>query len=246
MLVVLAILVKQMFVNKTEASQQKALGIPLTYYICMILYAGLLLPGCTAEVMEMYSFDIFKYIGVLIVGLLGIAALIVLRLGECDGSHHVYSFINIMTLSSLLAGDTDWAFAIGLVVLYVVAKLLSLRKNLTIWINDLVLTVWVCGMLLFGDAEYTYLALGAIICGILLIRNWQTCYEIIFTLTLAVYAASELPGMLQLPVCVGILLIGILAFNNVKWWRGKHILFYNYFALAGQVICFICLALANT
>ena len=74
---------------------------------------------------------------------------------------------------------------------------------------------------------------------ILMIRYWQTCFEIILTATLLTYTVSRLPVILQLPMAVGILLIGILVFNNVKRWRGKNILLFNGLALGGQIICFL-------
>lgn len=244
MLVVLILFVKQMFAEKTCGKAGLGFGVPFTYYICMFWY-GLLMCSYTADVIEVYSFDGFGYISMLIAGLIGLGAALVLWLGKCAGIQHIYSFINIMTLCVLRADLPEWSFVIGLVVLYLLSKLLSMKKNLTLQINSLVLTVWVCGVLLFGDSEFVYVMLTAILLGILLIRNWQTCYEMIFTFTLAIYAAVELPGMLQLPVCVGILLLGVLAFNNVKRWKGKQIHIYNYIVLAAQTLCYLCLAFSE-
>ncbi len=86
---------------------------------------------------------------------------------------------------------------------------------------------------------YIYLLPACIIISTIFLHRWQTYYEIVTIFTLVVLLSLKLPYQLELPVIVGILFIAILAFNNVKRWRGKGIIIFNIGALLGQIICYL-------
>lgn len=176
---------------------------------------------------------------VLVIGLLAIGALC---FRKCGGWQHIYIFMNMMTFFIYMCALNAWVTVCGLVLLVVISKLVSWKDTRALRVNDMITTVVLCLCVAFpDDGAQIYVLLAGLLFSVVMIRYWQTAYEILLTFTLVFYVAEylNLPVVLQLPMVVGILLVGILVFNNVKRWHGKHILVFNVLALAGQVVCFL-------
>ena len=140
--------------------------------------------------------------------------------------------------------EDDWPFIICLTALVVAAKLLVRFSRGALKPLDAILTtVYAIMLLLYGvEIPYVYVLLAGTILSMFLVFGWTTYQEILLTFSLAFFAAIHLMPMLKLPVFSGILFVSILLFNNVKYMRGKNILVFNVFVMAGQIGALICLA----
>lgn len=218
------------------------LGILIAYYISLVVYAVMSVILVQDLVIYGELEGWYCHICAIALGVIGGLAILVLVLRKCGGWQHVYSFLNAMVFCVYACSTGDWECVCCLAVMLVTVKLLALRGNLTIRINDVVITALVCLTVAVYETPQTYVLLAGICFSVLMIHYWQTCYEILLTVTLCLYAAANLPTMLQLPMVVGIILVGMLLFNYVKRWRGNYILLFNVLALVGQCICFLLLA----
>lgn len=155
----------------------------------------------------------------------------------------VYSFCAFTYV--LFRSNTEYHVVIGsLLGLYLLVKLLGFWGKGRLSACDAVLTTLVCMRVIydrywqirghFGD-EALLLAAGVFI-GIFLIHTCKAYQEIILTFTLAVFAARSVPVPLDMPVFAGIIFVGILLYNNVKYWKNKDVLMYNLLALLGLTV----------
>lgn len=135
----------------------------------------------------------------------------------------------------------EWEYAVGLLSMLIVSKVLSFKKSKIIRVVDALNTILLClSVISYKRPANILLLIGIVFC-VLTIHYWQTFYEILITFTVVFYVTEcmQLPVLLELPFVVGMLLIGILLFNNVKRWHGKNILLFNILALFGQAYCFL-------
>lgn len=256
LLVVGMLLFQQFLLGRQFAGQQDG-SVPVTaitfYHMANVLFAFMLPFMVLSEDASLrFGLDAVMLMAVCAVHLV---AILVMKLCKVDGVQHIYTGMAFMTVWMSIFFDDNIPGAVSLLVFLAATKLLTLRKkaSVTYRVDDIVLTVLNCILLLdeqaqlfpvSGDVENMVLAgillLGAVI-SILFIHYWQTAFESIITAALAIQAVLYLPTILKLPVAVGILLSGILAFNHVKRWQGKNILIYNILALLGQAVCFLML-----
>ena len=135
----------------------------------------------------------------------------------------------------------------ALVVVLVAGKLFCFSNSMLPFISDVGMTAIACIVCLIMVMDQSLLITLPLFVGVLLsvlfMRRWQTYYEIILSFTIAWYVSYQMLNMLRLPVFVGILFVCILLFNHVKRWHGKGIVVFNLFALGGQAVCFLLLAL---
>ena len=251
------LLVHQFLLGRQFAWQQdgSARVTAITFYHMANVLFAFMLPIMVIggeEASLWFGLDSIMLVAVCVVHLI---AILVMKLCKVDGVQHIYTGMTFMAVWMSIFFDSNIPGAVCLLVFLVATKVITLRKKnaVTYKVDDMVLTVWV-GILLLdeqaqlfpvsGDVEVMVVAgillLGAIL-SILFIHYWQTAFESVLTAALAIQAVLYLPTVLKLPVAVGILLAGILAFNHVKRWQGKNILIYNILALLGQAVCFLML-----
>ncbi len=238
-IVMLILYVAQFFCYQKENNTSCYEGFMAVYYfgvICHLIMVGVF----ASELVDAYMNEWYVYGSAIVLGVIGLITMGVLCWKKCAGQGHIYSFLNL-TIFCLVGGNGgEWRDVICLFLLFVLAKLLCWRKTDMVYrINDIMLTLCLCTSALLTDAPQEYVPFAGVLLGILLISYWKTFYEIALTLTVVIYTAAHLPDVLQLPAVVGILLVGILLFNNVKRWQGKGILVFNIFALVMQAICFL-------
>lgn len=129
-----------------------------------------------------------------------------------------------------------------LVALLAVTKLLSFTKNSMLRISDAVLTAFACIPVLVDHSHgYVVPLFIVLVLSVLCINYWKVYFEAVLTFVIALYTSMHMLPALKLPVFVGILFVGMLLFNNVKRWRGRGMIVYNSFALAGQAVCYLLL-----
>ena len=126
--------------------------------------------------------------------------------------------------------------------LLILTKLLTMRKVRAVRVADAVLTFIACGVALAHSKEwYSYLLMAVLVLGIFTGNYWHTYYELLVTYTLAFFVIKGLPLILKPTVFVGVLFVGILVVNHVKWMRGKYPVIYNAVVLAGQSLSYFVL-----
>lgn len=231
---------KQLAMQETGVKEHDHSGILAVYYGSTAVFA-LLCSMITASLVASGSVELgYSVIAGIVVAVIGISAILAMRLCKCGGWQHVYIFVNALTFCIYASALNDLATMICLLVLVILSKMVSFKDSTAIRINDLCTTLLACFACMVADAPEKYIALAAVLVSVVMIKYWQTAYEIILSLTLVIFAVQNLNHLplLQLPIVVGIMLVGILLFNNVKRWQGKNILAYNIVALIVQVICF--------
>lgn len=219
-------------------------GILTTYCISTVIYAGIIVSLIYELLNSVYAAgDLIWYYGSA-AGIGGIALIVflILCIRKCPQKWYVYYYINFMMFCIVSCSIKEWDGVICLLVMLVISKVLSLKRIPALKISDAAITSVMCIALALYDEPQVYALLAGVFISIFFISQWQTYHEIILTSALALYTASKLPAMLQLPAVVGILFVGILVFNNVRKWKDNYILVYNALALSGQVICFWLLA----
>lgn len=155
----------------------------------------------------------------------------------------VYSFCALTY--ALFRSNAEYHAVIGsLLGLYLLVKLLGFWEKRRLSVCDAVLTTLVCMRVIYDRSwqmkgyfgEEAWLLAAGVLVGILLIHTCKAYQEIVLTFTLAVFAARSVPVPLDMPVFVGIIFVGILLYNNVKYWKNKDVQIYNIFALLGVAV----------
>lgn len=228
--------------QQDNVKTKRCTGIVITYYISTF-FQGIFMADILSRVIATGTLgDTYCYISSLTVAVMGLAAIAGILLCKCGGWQHVYIFMNMVTFFIYMDAQNILLTVAALVVLLAVAKIMSLKNVRVLRINDLITTVIMCLFIMSPmEGIQIYLLLAALLFSILMIRYWQTAYEILLTGTLVFYLMVHLnlPVLLQLPMAVGVMLVGILLFNNVKRWHGKNILVFNILALTGEAFCFL-------
>lgn len=181
-----------------------------------------------------------RYGSVVAVCIICMTAIISLR--KSAVKWYPYYLLNLTCWAICCYADNELETIICLLALLTIAKVLSLWRIPALKLSDAAITTLTCiALLAYGDENglIVYLLLAGVGFSILFISQWQTYFEILLMYTLGFFAIGRLDTMLQLPMFVGLLFVGILLFNNVGRFRGKHIIVYNIFALVGEVICFL-------
>ena len=225
--------------KKSEEGVRIAYWISSVFYLAMIYFETAMYDG------EKMMFYYGLMAGIAVICLLAFLAL--LR----DGAKwHPYTLVNltVIILAQFLGRIEGVIFLLALLAF---AKLLSLRKPaLLLKLNDAALTTIVCFKALAfrfsPDRPDSQLCGNLLFAGVLLsiffIRYYRTYYQIILTYTIAIFMTFVMPSSMKLPIFTGVLLAGMLLFNNVKKWQGKNIILFNALALSGQIVCFLLLA----
>lgn len=159
--------------------------------------------------------------------------------------HKWHLYIYVATYFLLPYGCCELiSIEVCLLIVLVLTKLLAFQNVKSLRVLDVCVTTLVALKVIFDyDHTWSYAYLGATIISILLIKYWQTYYEIILIGAVLLFTYNQLTFELQIPAIVGILLVALLLFNNVKRFRGKNIVVFNVVALVIQIICHLVLAL---
>ena len=224
-------------IKNIDIPRPMGVGAFVVYWLC-----NFFLLSMTAIAYE----DIFDNQLVLYGNLIAVAivcAVLSVVLWKSKHKWHLYIYMTLFVMYpfSECAGISITACVL---IAMAITKVLALQnvKSLRVW--DVCLTTLVA-MEAIGETDpmWSYVYLVAIIISILLIKHWQTYYEIILVGALLLFTYDRLVFELQIPAIVGILLMAVLLFNNVKRFQGKNIILFNVFALVVQIICNLVLML---
>ncbi len=153
-------------------------------------------------------------------------------------------FVYGMALALCVFHEASIKVAIVLTLLLLFIKLLP--KALPVKLCNIVITVIAAIFTLAHCGEiYGYITFGAMLFSVLLIRYWKTCYEVIATFTTVVVVLAEVPNILNIPVILAVLWLGVVLFNQVDYFRGKGILVYDTIVLICAGMCYIWLVLED-
>lgn len=140
--------------------------------------------------------------------------------------------------------NEGWTPTICVLAIFASAKLLSriyYLKTSEVIITSVTMLIAV-GNILSGNVAEGACFAGAFLLSVAALKYWRTLYECMITVVVALFLWMNVDFPLNLAICVGLLLLGILAFNHIKWWRGAKVTVYNYGSLA--VMCLLYLGLA--
>lgn len=159
--------------------------------------------------------------------------------------HKWHLYIYVATYFLLPYGCCELlSVEVCLMIVLVITKLLAFQNVKSLRVLDVCVTTLVALETIFDyDPTWSYAYLSAVIISILLIKYWQTYYEIVLIGAVLIFSYNRLMFELQIPAIVGILLVALLLFNNVKRFRGKNIVAFNVVALVAQIICHLVLVL---
>lgn len=153
-----------------------------------------------------------------------------------------YWSVNVLALMIYwVFGKSSSEVAAVLLTLFVIAKLLGRIRILRV--SELVLTLIaaVGGLYYYFDngTEGFFFA-AAFLISILALYHWKSLYEGIITVMLCAFAYMYTPSaIIYVPVCVGILLLGMLGFTNLKFFRGRCIDGYNVCSLVALILIYL-------
>lgn len=228
-------------------------GIITAYAVSTVFYS-IIVNGCLIGIeseSELYNYMLPIISGrtmtILAICVIGLVAFAVLSAMKAPEKWWVYCYICFMVLSSDLSGISDLfdtkgiEMAVCLVILLVISKLLSFRGNIYVKVCDAVLSFFICLFLLLTEGAVSYIFLGGVLFGILCISKWCTYHEILLTMTLTACTAAHMPSLFKLPAVVGILFVGLLAFNHFERMHDRYLVVFNVFALGVQVVCYLLL-----
>jgi len=248
LLIIGLLLIMQMllFAQMKHEQKEMAVGNRVANTVLKVFYAisAVGLTNILGDIFweNMLYTEMLRYGSVAAVAVICIVACLALR--KYSVKWYPYYLMNLCCLNICWCTENDGETIICLLVLLVIAKILSLWRIPALKLCDAFLTSVTCLYLLAymdENSVYTYVLLAGVVISVFFISQWQTYFEILLTYTLAIFAVAQLGGMLKLPVFTGILFVGMLLFNNISRFRGKHIVVFNGFALAGEVICFLLL-----
>lgn len=210
-------------------------GVVCAYYFSLICYFFMMCVLANSRITNWYAYN--SAIALCVIGLVTICAL---AAKKCSGQGHVYAFINLSAFLLVGCAGGGWVYTICLLILLVLAKLICFKTDTAIFrVVDLSITVLLCFDLMIREGPHAYLIMAGMLLSILLMKYWQTFYEILLTASIVLYMITFLPTIIKLPVIVGTMLVGILIFNSVKRWKDKYIIVFNRYALIVQGICFL-------
>ncbi len=234
-----ALFVSQVCALKKKNIEKISAGFLTVYYISSFFYL-IMVNTLVYDLLDFRFNAWYCYSSVIAISIISLITILVLSIKKCTGQGHIYLVLSLMLLLIMGCSYQEWDYIGTLLILVLITKSVCCWKKSTAFrIADVYLTVELCLSIASFEGVYVYALLAGVAFSILMICYWQTYYEIILTITLVAYTATNLPFVLQLPAVVGILLVCILAFNNVKRWQGKYILLFNGLALGGQIICFL-------
>lgn len=145
-----------------------------------------------------------------------------------------------VVLVSIIMSRSILDVTIALLVSLFIVKLLSKDKH--VWVCDVALTILTAFFsLIFVDEIYRYFLLAGLLLSIILIHYWQTCFEIIITLTAVLFIFINMDNILEMSVAIAVMWLAVVLFNQIERFRDKYIDIYNILVLIGLSICYLSL-----
>lgn len=223
------------------------------YYITTVVLTVILMDSIDANMCE-YKLDFnYVYCWMAMVLVAGLVAIMILFQRKIPGIYYIYIALNAMMLGLNLKQDNPLSEVFVLLVLVLIAKTTSFFNQLSLKVNDMIVTIILCASIfdwgnfsvdsLFSVKPEIYVLMVLLLFSIGMIHYWQSAYGIILmsTLVFCVIFYLGLPDFIKLPMGVGIFMVSILYFHHVKWLQGKSTLVYNIYALFGQACCYLAL-----
>lgn len=236
--------------EKEDRKFSYSVGNICTY--CITLFAEFLyllfLSG--SEITE----RLFVHITVAVIVAMAVIVFAVLR--KSSEKWIQYFAANVLILLIYLAGGkSSLEITVSVLGLFIVSCLLGRIPMLKV--SELVLTVITAatGLYFYTEkgAEGFFFA-AAFLLSVLTLYHWKSFYEGMITAMLCAFAFFYIPETaITVPVCVGIILMGMLGFSSVGFFRGRCNKVYNicgliamtgiylYSALIENPITYVCL-----
>ena len=221
------------------------IGILAAYGFCGCIYCILMLLvtnlGGFVGLEDGFSADMLDRL-ILCGAIAGMTLLPIVVLRGIKEKWFSWYFLHLLVLMVASQGNGVMEWILYVTGLLVLAKLISFTGEKILIPVDIGITVVAClTALCNADNKYTLLLILGLVVGVLCINYMNTAFECIIWFTLTWFSQYHMPQLVKLPVLVGMLLIGILIFNNVPRWKDKGILAFNLCSLAGMGIAYLCL-----
>lgn len=159
-----------------------------------------------------------------------------------------YGFVVMCCYYGVVESQSLFAKLITLCVLLVITRLVA--GNKVMYPLDSILAA-LCVLFALAETEnvYGYVMMGVLILSALCIRFWHLYYQILITLTAAVFLPASFVAVeseIVLTLIVAIVWLFMLLFNHIRFVRGRNIAAYNYFAMIVVAVCLFFLPLAES
>lgn len=130
---------------------------------------------------------------------------------------------------------------ISMLIMFIGAKLLSRISILKV--SELIITLLAAfqGLYYYNSQDtFGIIYIIVFLASIITLYHWKSLYECIITFMLLMFVVFylEIETLLS-PICMGILMLGMFTFANVKFFRGKQNRIYNYIVLAGMILIYL-------
>lgn len=190
-----------------------------------------------------YPERIFVHISVGIVAAMAVFVFIMQRNSKMKWIQ--YWAISVLVLMVYwMFGTNRIEMVAGILVVFAVAKILGRIRILRV--SELIITIIaaVDGLAYYLNEDTGGFFFAAVfLLSILALYHWKSLYEGIITLMLCAFAIAYIPSeTIYIPVLAGILLLGILGFTNLKFFRGRCITVYNIFNLIAMALIYLAAA----
>lgn len=144
--------------------------------------------------------------------------------------------------------DSNFVLQTGVVLgIFILSKLLSRVRILRV--SEMVITCVTAfeALFFFGQDDLTYAIcfLGAFLLSMIALYEWKSAYEEIFILVFEAFVVMNFRNDLTIAIMTGILFLGILSFNSLDFFRGKHIKIWNYVNLGLMGCLYLAAAFYN-
>lgn len=222
--------------ERAAGKQFDRTGVIVSFCICAALYLGMF---CFINVSHA---DVPFWLKHVCTGAAAVICLVFFILERKRQEKWVlYYLVQVMAGIFYVLSLNDWEVVISLLVLLAASKLLA--RNKTLAVSEAIVTAVSClAALIYYDRPFVHALGAALVLSVFFLQRWQTYYEILLTVTFAGLALLMLPNLIRLPAAVGILFMSILLFHNIKKYKGRQIIIFNYTVLALQAVCFLMLS----
>lgn len=149
-------------------------------------------------------------------------------------------FVSAVTLILYVFGGSELEITIALLTLLFAVKILRSKYIRVCDVIVTILTAIYC--LTLGDGVHQYILLGGLVLSVACLHYWQTCFELIVTITVVLFITINMDNVLKIPVVIAVMWLAVVLFNQIERFRDKAIDVFNVLVLLGMGICYLSVA----
>lgn len=222
----------------SDSKQARKYQIANISVYCVSMFVQFIYLASVAE--RTYPDRIYVHIAMAVIAVISVLVFIIQKNRKIKWIQYWAFSLLVFIIYGLLSVN-EYEVIISLLSLFVCAKLLGRIRVLRV--SELVITVLTAiGGLYYYTGEKTegIFFAAAFLLSILTLYHWKSLYECFIIFMLCAFSVAYLPSeVIYIPVCVGILLLGMLGFTNIRFFRGKSIAVYNILSLSIMILIYL-------